>query len=472
MKRWRTSALGLMVSVVLAGCRGDDRYAGPAPDKAGIHFEQRNMPAFKRGIYNQAFFFRLNDQYRTSAAIHFAHGKAHDVPQLTPLDKAYYHDTSFNAECQAWLYNPPHIEPGMILFGPYTGRFAWNLYRAIDWTHVHHEQTYDIMASKAIPWDKKKEWTDMAVRAYLERMPDTARSVAPLDVTMRRAGTMMKPYFSLWRNNYPRSNNFFYLAHWWHPVIYEAQMIGGNDAEQDQAVRDTHALTFTQVDHDRPLRMLLSRECMPRYSRMSPESANIFDNLHMLHGIAYDILSYDGWNEDQKRAELYRVIEAMSYQPGDEKLARKFSIPHPDMDPRIYYDWMKTFDGDMNRIMFEMHEEMMPLMMPQGQQMSDDMKQKMRDQLRMKLTPGMQEGEIAGSWQDAMKQLMPGMKMDPESMQPGKSSQKMIDAMLQGWQEKYGDLPDVEPIDMSQEPSLPPEPTTQPAQRVAATAPH
>jgi hypothetical protein len=32
--------------------------------------------------------------------------------------------------------------------------------------------------------------------------------------------------------------------------------------------------------------MVLSREIMPRYSRMSPESANIFDNLHMLHGIA------------------------------------------------------------------------------------------------------------------------------------------------------------------------------------------
>jgi hypothetical protein len=71
---------------------------------------------------------------------------------------------------------------------------------------------------------------------------------------------------------------------------------------------------------------------------MSPASGNIFDNLHMLHGIAYDIFSYEGWDEDQKRAEIYRVIEAMSYQPSDEKLVRKFKIPHPDMDPRVYYD--------------------------------------------------------------------------------------------------------------------------------------
>ena len=454
-----------VLSGVLSGC--GNKYAGPPAHTGPLHFEQKSMPSFLRGRYNQAFFFRHKEQYSTSAAIHFAHGKAHDVPQLTPLDKAYYYDAGFNAECEEWLYNKPHIEPDMMVFGPYTGRMAWNLYRAIDWTHVHHEQTYDIMADDDIPWSRKKEFTDRAVDAYLDRMPDTARSIAPLDVTMRRANTMMKPYFTFFRNNYPRSNNFFYLAHWWHPVIYEAQMIGGNGKGQDQAVRDTHALTFTDVNHDRPLRMLLSREVMPRYSRMSPESANIFDNLHMLHGIAYDILSYEGWNEQQKRAELYRVIEAMSYQPGDEKLVRKFSVPEPEMDPRVYSEWMKTFDGEMNRIMFEMQKEMMPLMMPDGKEMSDDMKKRMDEQLRMKLTPGMQEGEIPGSWHDAMMKMMPDMKSDPDSTAPGKASEKMVNAMLKGWQEKYGDMPEVEPIDMSTEPKLPPRPTTRPGESVA-----
>jgi len=42
-----------------------------------------------------------------------------------------------------------------------------------------------------------------------------------------------------------------------------------------------------------------------------------------------------------------------------------------------------------------------------------------------------------------MKQLMPDMKMDPESMKPGVPPAKMIDAMLKGWQEKYGSMPDV-----------------------------
>src|SRR5690606_4015971 len=120
---------------------------------------------------------------------------------------------------------------------------------------------------------------------------------------------------------YPRTNNFFYTAHWWHPAVYEAQMIGGNDGEQEVAIREVQRLLERSL-RERPQRMLLSREMMPRYSRMSPESANIFDNLHMLHGIAYDIMAYEAWSIDEKRAELYRVIEAMSEQPGDRELAR------------------------------------------------------------------------------------------------------------------------------------------------------
>jgi hypothetical protein len=115
---------------------------------------------------------------------------------------------------------------------------------------------------------------------------------------------------------------------------------------------------------------------------------------------------------------------------------------------------VKGFEGDMNRIMFEMMDEMMPLMMDPND-MSASMKTQMQQQLRMKLTPGMQPGEQEGSISDAMKQAMPKMRMMPESMQPGATPTKMVEAMLQGWQAKYGTLPDVEPISMETEPSLP-----------------
>ena len=468
------TALSLVALTFAAGCartpapRGD-RYAGPSPDRRWPHFEQRNMPAFLRGPHNQAFFFRHNDPYSVQAGIHFAHGKAHDVPQLTPLDKAYYHDAKLNAESEDYTYSPPHIGPDMEMFGPYVGRMAYNLYRTIDWTHVHHDQTYDVMASRRIPWDEKKAWTDKAVAAYIDRMPDTARSVAPLDVTMRRAGVMMKPYFTLWRNNYPRSNNYFWFAHWWHPAIYEAQMIAGNDDEQEEAVRDAHNLSFTHVLHDRPGRMLLSREMMPRYSRMSPESGNIFDNLHMLHGIAYDILAYEGYTEDEKRAEIYRVVEAMSYRPGDEQIARKFPVPYPDMDPRVYADWMKGNEGEMSRIMMEMMREMWPTMSPDG---SAEVPEAVMAQFMMKNRSGTEEGEHAGSLHDALMKVAPDMKMTPEmqaSMAAGVAPQAMIDAMLAGWREKHGDMPDAPGIDMSSDPALPPLSAPRPAAPAVAS---
>jgi hypothetical protein len=66
------------------------------------------------------------------------------------------------------LKNPPKTEAVMQTYGPTTSQFAWKLYRAINWTHIHHTQTYDIMMSKDIPWGKKKEWTDKAVKYYLE----------------------------------------------------------------------------------------------------------------------------------------------------------------------------------------------------------------------------------------------------------------------------------------------------------------
>ncbi len=417
------------------------------PDHVGA--EQRNEVSYLRGPYNIAFYRRHNAAFRVGAALHFSHAKQHDVLMLTPFEKHEEADAAFDRESLEFvLKRKAHTEPMQEQYAPYTARAFWRVLRAIDWTHMHHEQTYDIMSDRGIPWSEKKRWTDRAVDYYLRN--DVAFSCAPLDVTMRRVAVMMKPYFTLFRNYYPRSNNYFYAAHWWHPVIYEAQMIGGNGPGQDAAVRETDRVFYDQVLQDRPLRMILLREAAPRYSRLTPESANIFDNLHMFHGITYDILAYKGWNRDQKKRELYRVIREMGYRPGDEKLARKFPIPHPTMDPRVYESWMRTPEGEMSRIMREMMDEMMPHMMPGG--MSEEAHERMMAQMRMKLTPGLQDGELPGSLHDAMMKLMPDMKMMPESTAPGETPQMMVDAMLKGWREKHGGMPDVEPMPMDREP--------------------
>lgn len=428
--------------------------------------QQRDDVSFLRGPYNTAMFHRHNSSYRYSAAFHYHHGRQHDVLQLTPLDQHTEVDQRFNIDVTAFtLEQKAHTEPSMELFGPYVARMAYRVYRAIDWTHMHHEETYDILSEKGIAWSEKQRWTERAVRYYLEKNRGVARSVAPLDVTMRRAAVMMKPYFTYYRNYYPESNNYAYVAHWWHPVIYEAMMLGGNGPAQDSMVEAADRTMLAQVFKDRPQRMLLSRELMPRYSRMSPESANIFDNLHMLHGIVYDILAYEGWTPAQKRAELYRFIDAMSYQPGDEKLARKFREPHPDMDPRVYEAWMQGTAGEMTRIMREMMDEMMPMMMPE---MTPEMHEQVLAQFKMKMTPGMQPGEIPGSLHDALMKMMPNMRMMSGSTEPGLTPTMMVSTMLRGWQEKYGDLPDIAPWPMKSEPNAPP---PLPAQAAMEAAP-
>jgi hypothetical protein len=181
---------------------------GPALQAA--HFEQRNEVSHLRGKYNTALFYRHNETFRNSAAIHFAHAIQHDYLQLDSMANAARTDAKADQEYVSFLLNhKARTEPTMEYYGPYVARGAWKLYRAIDWTHMHHEQTYDVMAERSIPWSAKKRWTDRTVRYYLDKNP-VARSCAPLDVTMRRAGTMMKPYFSLFRNKYPKPNNFFF----------------------------------------------------------------------------------------------------------------------------------------------------------------------------------------------------------------------------------------------------------------------
>lgn len=453
--------------------------------------EPRNAVAHPRTPYRLAFYRRHNPSYRVAGALHFAHGKLHDVLLLSPFAQHKAADDAFYQEILEFYNDPPRIEPSQELYAPYTARATWRLFRVIDWTHLLHEMTEDIMSDASIPWDQKGEMLRGAYDYYRSR-PNSSLSPAPLDVTMRRAGVMMKPYFSLTRNYYPKSNNFFYAAHWWHPALYESFMLGGNGPGQDKTMAEMERVFREDVVPNPPLRMILSRELMPRYSRLSPETANVFDNLHMLHGITYDIFAYDGWSIDQKRAELYRVIEAMSYHPGDEKLVRNFDLPKPDVNPLNYDEWSRSPQGSMSRIMQEMLDEMMPVMMPddhdahgasstpmhgehgahgkptghampppaQPMPMGDaprpmehrGMMAQLRHHLTQKLTPDRQPGEVPGSFMDAMMQVMPNMTMAPEAMAPGQINPKMIDAMLAGWQAKYGNRPDVPPMPMDPEP--------------------
>lgn len=409
--------------------------------------EQRNDVFRVHSCTNQAFFWRHNDAYRSGAALHVSHGAQHDVLLRRGEEDPAQVDRDFEQFSLRHVSHPPRTEPTQEYYAPYTARSLWRLLRTIEWTHILHEATYDVLASQLVPWDQKGVQLQRMVDHYLTAN-DVALSCAPLDLVMRRTGVMMKPYFTVFRTAYPGSNNFFYAAHWWHPAIYEAMMIGGPGQAQDAAVDEIEAVFKQQVLSNRPMRMLLSREVMPRYARLSPQSANIFDSLHMLHGIVYDILAYQGWSLEQKHDEIYRVLHAMANRPGDERLARKFPLPHPDLDPRRYEAWMRAGPGEMGRIMIEMHDDMMP---PGDDPMSKTAHEKMTAILKDKLMPGRTGSEPPGSFMDALMQQMPEkpMPMSP-AHEPGKSDQHMTQMMVDAWMKRSADIPNAPDFPLSE----------------------
>ncbi len=402
--------------------------------------EQRDEVFRVHSCVNDAFFWRHNAAYRSGAALHISHGAQHDFLLCKAGEDPAHVDQEFEAFSLAHLNDPPYTEPTQEYYAPYAARTLWRLPRTIEWTHILHEETYDVLASPLIPWERKSAELQRMVHYYLTTN-DVALSCAPLDLVMRRTGVMMKPYFTVFRTQYPSSNNFFYAAHWWHPAIYEAMMIGGNGQAQDAAVNETEVVFKRDVLTNRPMRMLLGREVMPRYARLSPESTNIFDCLHMLHGIVYDILAYPDWTLDEKRMEIYRVLAAMAYRPGDERLARKFPLPHPDQDPRRYEAWMREGPGEMGRMMLEMHEEMMP---PGDDPKAKAAHERMMAILKDKLMPGRSPNEPAGSFMAAVALLMPElpMPMSPAHM-AGKSDPVMTTMMVDAWMATSVSLPDV-----------------------------
>lgn len=164
---------------------------------------------------------------------------AHDLAHATDPSDRKERDAEFDQRMvELTLSKSANNGPSSEAYGPLSSQFIWELFRAIDWTHMHHEQTYDILSDSDISMSEKAKWTERSVKYYLENF-DIPRSVAPLDVTMRRVAVMMKPCFTSFRNHFPKTNGFFWVGHWWHPAIYEAQMLGGNGSKQEEMVKKT-----------------------------------------------------------------------------------------------------------------------------------------------------------------------------------------------------------------------------------------
>ncbi len=338
---WRFLPILLTALIFLSSCQ---------------NWESKNEVFHLRGAYNNEFYKRHFKDFQLTTVAHWAHGRISDVLLSQPVDTVQA-DREFYDKSKWFLKHPAKTEPHQTYVGPEFARLAWRAVHAIDWTHQLHEQLYDIMTDSRIPSSEKITWINRAVDYYLSE-PEVAFSPAPFEeVIMKRVGLMQQPWFKSFRKNWPKTTNIFWAFHWWHPVVYEAQLLYPDLNRQQEAVLKIDELFIEKVIPNPPNRMLLSREVMPRFSQLAPEAANIFDNLHMFHGIIYDILQSPDVKD--KRREIYRMIDRMTVKPGDRTMAKNFPTPNPDLDPLVYPEVMWKGGGEMGRIMgHSMHHRM------------------------------------------------------------------------------------------------------------------
>lgn len=314
-------------------------------------FEQRDEIYRRRAPYLWAFYTRHPKNYGLTTAAHWAHGSISDVLLDTPPDPeaAAEADARFVSQAVAVLRRPARVEPEQADVGPAFARLAPLAPKVIDWAHALHEALYDIMADPSLTVAEQRRYIELETDYYLSE-PGLAFSPAPLEVIVRkRLQLQTQPWFKAFRRDWPQSAHLFWAFHWWHPAVYETQVV--YHADQTAAVAQIDHVFWNEVLPQPPNRMLLSREVMPRFAEMAPEAANIFDNLHQFHGIAYDILA-STLVVDQ-RAEIYRMLELMLVRPGDRELAQtqRVSPPVPDLDPLRYEPWMRTGTGAMGAVM-------------------------------------------------------------------------------------------------------------------------
>jgi len=318
------------------------------PALAGCALEQRNQTFHLRGDYNYQFYKTHPRDYTLTTVAHWAHGRISDVLLETRENRSAA-DRAFYDQGRWFLDHPSRVEPHQDYVAPEFARVAWKAIRVVDWTHQLHEQLYDIMTDPRISSSDKKQWIDRAVDYYLSN-PEVAFSPAPFEeVVMKRVQLMKQPWFKTFRTHWPKSNELFWAFHWWHPVIYEVQLLHPEVEEQKRVIQKIDDMFMNEVLSNPPRRMHLSREVMPRFSKLSPEAANIFDNLHMFHGIVYDILASPEVKD--KRREIYRMIALMTVRPGDRERAGDFPVSHPERDPLVYSTDLQDAGGEMGRIM-------------------------------------------------------------------------------------------------------------------------
>lgn len=265
---------------------------------ASLLGERRQEVFPLRRQYNLVTRRRYPKLYRQLSAAPFVHTLPVQLLIDRPAEarrRASAHDQALSVRIRQHALNPPGLPPSEEVLAPSWPRLAWQVARAMEWTHVLHDQLIDILA------DDRVTGKEAALAAAIV---DYNRD--PLALTPQALKTSLLsafPYSHEFHHAYPRCMGIMMSYHWLQGAQYEAMLAPPErrQAEVEEALEHFQAL----LDNP-PGYFPLTHKAAPSFHRLVPQAGYIFDNLHMLHHLAQDILITE--KVEDKRPELYRAL--------------------------------------------------------------------------------------------------------------------------------------------------------------------
>lgn len=280
---------------------------------SGCAVPQRDRVYALPASYNFEFYDTYTAAARSFYAAHYTHFGAYET-LLDFGEEAVEEMDAFHRRVLWYVDNPPKFEPPAEIIAPNWSKMAYETALSMDWTHMLHSQLYDILTDDRVR--DKKAAGDRAIAFYLSE-PRSAFSTRGYGHRWMEAGG---PWAGAFRERYPEINGILWAYHWHHAAVYEALM------ESDPEVRrhrlDRVITMFTDsVLLDPPQVMPLTAEVAPRFSRLFPAAAQIFDNLHMMHDVANDVMADPAFPRRAKEMEIERLRQKMIYATQDTIVA-------------------------------------------------------------------------------------------------------------------------------------------------------
>ena len=263
--------------------------------------------------YNFEFYDTYNAAARSFYAAHYTHFGAYET-LLDYGEDAYQEMEAFREQAIWYVENPPRFEPLAEIIAPNWSKMAYETGLSMDWTHMLHSQLYDILTDDRV--SDKKGAGDRAVSYYLSE-PSLAFSTRGYGHRWMEAGG---PWARAFRRKYPAVNGILWAYHWHHAAVYEALMESDPERRKQELDRVIAVFTDSVLLHP-PQVMPLTAEIAPRFSRLLPAAAQIFDNLHMMHDVVNDIMADSALSRRAKEAEIKRLRRKMIYATQDTIVA-------------------------------------------------------------------------------------------------------------------------------------------------------